>query len=87
MSAIDTWVARQRERAAHLPGAALPWLTPRRADAIARFADLGWPTSRLEAWRHTSLAFLEQQALAAPESAAPAATLATLRAGDRKSVV
>jgi Fe-S cluster assembly protein SufD len=86
MSEIDTWVARQRERAAHLPGAALPWLTRRRADAIARFADLGWPTSRLEAWRHTSLAFLEQQALAAPPSdsypdaAHPAATLAALRA-------
>ena len=58
MSTIDTWVDRHHERAASLPGAALPWLLRRRADAIARFADLGWPTTRLEPWRHTSLSFL-----------------------------
>ncbi|ENO92925.1 FeS assembly protein SufD [Thauera sp. 28] len=81
MSTIDAWVAHQRERACQLPGAALPWLARRRADAIARFADLGWPTSRLEGWRHTSLAFLDQQALAAPAFAPhPAFALATLRA-------
>lgn len=81
MSTIDAWVARQRERASQLPGAALPWLARRRADAIARFADLGWPTSRLEGWRHTSLAFVDQQALAAPAFAPhPAFALATLRA-------
>ncbi|HQZ01554.1 MAG TPA: Fe-S cluster assembly protein SufD [Thauera sp.] len=82
MSTVDTWVARHRERAASLPGAALPWLAKRRSDAIARFAELAWPTNRLEAWRHTSLTFLEQHALSAPESAAhPAATLAALRGG------
>ena len=80
MSTIDTWVARHHERAASLPGAALPWLLRRRADAIARFADLGWPTTRLEPWRHTSLTFLEQHELQAPESAPhPAATLAAVR--------
>ncbi|ENO89944.1 Fe-S cluster assembly protein SufD [Thauera linaloolentis] len=82
MNAIDTWVARHRERAATLPGAAVPWLATRRHDAIERFAALGWPTSRLEAWRHTSLAFLEQHELAAPEAAPhPATTLAALRTG------
>ncbi len=80
MSTIDTWVARHHERAASLPGAALPWLLRRRADAIARFAELGWPTTRLEPWRHTSLSFLEQHELQAPESAPhPAATLAAVR--------
>ncbi len=80
MSTIDTWVDRHHERAASLPGAALPWLLRRRADAIARFADLGWPTTRLEPWRHTSLTFLEQHELQAPESAShPAATLAAVR--------
>lgn len=81
MNTIDTWVARHRERAATLPGAALPWLTGRRHDAIDSFAAAGWPTSRLEAWRHTSLAFLDQHPLAAPEDAPhPATTLAALRA-------
>lgn len=80
MSTIDTWVGRHHERAASLPGAALPWLLRRRADAIARFAELGWPTTRLEPWRHTSLSFLEQHELQAPESAPhPAATLAAVR--------
>ena len=80
MSTIDTWVSHHRERAAGLPGAALPWLVKRREDAIARFADLAWPTTRLEPWRHTSLTFLEQHELKAPESAPhPAATLAALR--------
>lgn len=80
MSTIDTWVVRHHERAASLPGAALPWLLRRRADAIARFAELGWPTTRLEPWRHTSLSFLEQHELQAPESAPhPAATLAAVR--------
>ena len=80
MSTIDIWVARHHERAASLPGAALPWLLRRRADAIARFAELGWPTTRLEPWRHTSLSFLEQHELQAPESAPhPAATLAAVR--------
>ena len=80
MSTIDTWVARHHERAASLPGAALPWLLRRRADAIARFAELGWPTTRLEPWRHTSLSFLEQHELQAPESVPhPAATLAAVR--------
>ncbi len=66
--------------AASLPGAALPWLLRRRADAIARFAELGCPTTRLEPWRHTSLSFLEQHELQAPESAPhPAATLAAVR--------
>ena len=80
MSTIDTWVGLHRERAPELPGAALPWLVKRRTAAIERFADLAWPTTRLEPWRHTSLSFLEQHELKAPESAPhAAATLAELR--------
>lgn len=79
MSAIDFWVARQRDTAASLPGAQLPWLARLRADAIARFADEGWPTTRRENWRHTSLAFMEQQALAVRSTVAPEAVLAQLR--------
>ncbi|WEN42002.1 FeS cluster assembly protein SufD [Thauera sp. GDN1] len=80
MSATDFWLARQRDTAAGLPGAQLPWLARLRADAIARFADEGWPTMRRENWRHTSLAFMEQQALGVREAAAPEAIVADLRA-------
>lgn len=81
MSTAETWTSVFRERAAQLPGAGLDWLADRRERAIERFARLGWPTSRLEAWRHTSLALLDSLALAAPAAALdPAQTLAGLRA-------
>ncbi|AVR88297.1 Fe-S cluster assembly protein SufD [Thauera aromatica] len=80
MSALDFWVARQRDTAAALPGADIPWLARLRTDAIARFADEGWPTTRRENWRHTSLAFMEQQALAVGEAVPPERILAALRA-------
>lgn len=80
MSAIDLWLGRHRDTAADLPGADLPWLARLREDAIDRFADEGWPTTRRENWRHTSLAFMAQQALAVREAAAPEAVVAALRA-------
>ncbi len=33
-----------------------PWLAPRRRSAMARFAEVGFPTTRDEAWRYTNLA-------------------------------
>ena len=80
MSAIDFWLGRHRDTAARLPGADLPWLVRLREDAIDRFADEGWPTTRRENWRHTSLAFMGQQALAVREAAAPETVVAALRA-------
>ena len=80
MSAIDFWLGRHRDSAAALPGADLPWLARLREDAIDRFADEGWPTTRRENWRHTSLAFMGQQALAVREVVAPEAVVAALRA-------
>ena len=80
MSAIDFWLGRHRDTAADLPGADLPWLARLREDAIDRFADEGWPTTRRENWRHTSLAFMGQQALAVREVVAPEAVVAALRA-------
>ena len=80
MSAIDFWLGRHRDSAAALPGADLPWLARLREDAIDRFADEGWPTTRRENWRHTSLAFMGQQALAVSEAVAPGAIVAELRA-------
>ncbi len=81
MSAIDFWLAQQQSAAAHLPGAALPWLASLRARAITRFADEGWPSSRQENWRHTSLAFLDQHTLAAGQAPAAEDVLAASRAG------
>ena len=85
MSAPEFWLAEHHRAAAALPGAALPWLAALRRQAIERFADEGWPTTRQENWRHTSLAFMEQYPLGtgahAPTQAAHA-TLAALRASD-----
>ncbi|MFO1299996.1 MAG: Fe-S cluster assembly protein SufD [Burkholderiaceae bacterium] len=74
MSDIDTWLAAFRTQAATLSGAGLPWLAAIRQRAIERFADEGWPTNRMEGFRHTSLAFLAQQRFAA--AAQPAASAA-----------
>jgi Fe-S cluster assembly protein SufD len=38
-----------------LPGAGLPWLREAREHAIERFAKLGLPTPRTEAWKYTNL--------------------------------
>ena len=80
MSAIDFWLGRHRDLAASLPGAEIPWLARLRETAIDRFADEGWPTMRKENWRHTSLAFMEQQALSVRSPAKPEAVIAELRA-------
>ncbi len=69
MSAAATWHAHFGDRANALPGARMPWLAALRRQAIERFAAEGWPTSRLEGWRHTSLALLESQAFAVADSA------------------
>lgn len=83
MSAIDTWVAHFDSRAANLAGAGMPWLSTLRQQSIDRFAAEGWPTRRLENWRHTSLAFMEQQSFSAPVAPAdPAHTLEQLRGTD-----
>src|SRR5690606_1168320 len=74
MSDIDTWLAAFRTQAATLSGAGLPWLAAIRQRAIERFADEGWPTNRMEGFRHTSLAFLAQQRFVA--AAQPAASAA-----------
>lgn len=54
-SLATTIVERHRTVAPSLPGAALPWLTRRRADALERFAGAGLPTQRQEIWKYTPL--------------------------------
>ena len=85
MSDIDTWLGVFRTRAASLSGAGLPWLAAIRQRAIERFADEGWPTQRMDHWRHTSLAFLGQASFdeaSGGDSAAAQAAVAKLRGED-----
>jgi Fe-S cluster assembly protein SufD len=86
MSAVGFWLGRHRDVAAGLPGANLPWLARLRDEAIDRFADEGWPTTRRENWRHTSLAFMAQQALAVQTAVKPETIVTGLRARYRTAI-
>jgi Fe-S cluster assembly protein SufD len=55
---LDAFRARPREKEKNLP----PWVTARREASLARFAELGFPTRRQEAWRFTNLAALQRAA-------------------------
>lgn len=49
-------------RAEHtLPGEGLPWLKRMRADAMARFTEEGFPTTKDEAWKYTNVAEIEKR--------------------------
>jgi Fe-S cluster assembly protein SufD len=49
---LDAFVSRRKD----LTGGELAWTAPFREQAIARFAERGFPTTRDEAWRYTSVA-------------------------------
>jgi Fe-S cluster assembly protein SufD len=55
-AAMERYVAAHRAFAANGGGAAPEWLRELRAGGIARFAELGFPTTKLEEWRFTSVA-------------------------------
>ena len=64
MSVTSVFNAREhylsvfREQSALLVGANLPWLKNARVRAIEQFAELGFPTTKHENWKYTSLASL-----------------------------
>lgn len=60
MTTLPTWVNPFFEQASHQAGANATWLTELRQQGLARFATEGWPTNRIEAWRHTSLAAMSK---------------------------
>lgn len=60
-SHAETWMHEFRAQAPDFMGAGIPWLDASRERAIDQFCTAGWPTSRQEGWRHTSLALLQQQ--------------------------
>jgi Fe-S cluster assembly protein SufD len=68
----DRWREAFRELAPGLPFAGNSWLDALRRRAIARFAGAGWPSNRLENWRHTSLLFLNDEQLSPTSSGEPA---------------
>jgi len=53
---VETFEAHR----AALPGAGLDWLASLRETGIARFAERGLPSPRLEAWKYTNLSAIEK---------------------------
>lgn len=76
---LQSW--SQRAQSARLPGSKLPWLAQARSQALERFMSEGWPTTRHPDWRHTSLAFLQQQVFDGLPSASTTFELESLRQG------
>jgi len=69
---INRYVADFRAFAANGAGGAPSWLKEIREGAIARFAQLGFPTTKQEAWRFTSVApIAETRFVRAPGSEVP----------------
>lgn len=76
-AATDRYLAAHRAFVANGGGAAPSWLRGLRAGGIARFAELGFPTTKLEEWRFTSVAPLVETPftfLCGPASANPSAS-------------
>ncbi|HUG58063.1 MAG TPA: Fe-S cluster assembly protein SufD [Candidimonas sp.] len=82
MSTAQTWVADFTAREQGLAGANVPWLAAMRKRAIERFADEGWPSTKQESWRHTSLAVLEQQSFLPAAKVSAAALAQEVRQGE-----
>src|SRR5437870_405537 len=62
------------EMADRLPGAGLMWVDRLRKNAIQRFLDLGFPTTKLENWKYTNVAPIRRLTLL-PSSRLPAAPI------------
>ena len=58
--ARDRFLDQHRELSGALAGARLDWLQRLRASGRERFAELGFPGRKVEAWKYTSLAALEK---------------------------
>ena len=71
MSVIDGYVADFKTFAGNGASAAPPWLKQIREGAIARFAELGFPTTKQEEWRFTSVAPIVEMPFTHPASRTP----------------
>ena len=59
--AIDHYRSEFAAVADRLAGSRVPWLARTRRDAMAQFADLGFPTARHENWKYTRLTPVEKR--------------------------
>ena len=53
--AVEHYQAQFGALAGTLAGAGVPWLDAQRQGAIARFAETGFPTPKIEDWKYTNL--------------------------------
>jgi Fe-S cluster assembly protein SufD len=77
MSQLAQWISDGVARSVARPE--VPWLHSLRSAALDRFVAEGWPSTRQEAWRHTSLAVLEQHAFTEGSRQGLEAAVARLR--------
>jgi len=80
---LQTWFDRAQAQGPSLPGARAPWLAKARQRSLDRFMAEGWPTTRNKDWRHTSLAFLQQQKFDGSRGAPSGFDLEALRQGQQ----
>ncbi|HEY4542333.1 MAG TPA: Fe-S cluster assembly protein SufD [Noviherbaspirillum sp.] len=84
-SAREHYLADYARVAHALPGAHLPWLASARRNALAGFAERGFPTRRDEDWKYTSTQGFERHAFSAAGNDLPnpelALAIARRRAG------
>lgn len=55
------YTAEYQSIASALPGHSLPWLQALRAEALAQFAEQGFPSPREEEWRYTNVSGIEKK--------------------------
>jgi len=65
---------------ATLPGASVPWVRALRAQGLARFAEAGFPSTRLEDWKYTNVSAVAGRLFAPSTDAAPRVEAAALQA-------
>ena len=75
---LETWLENFTEFTKTAAGQKLPWLRQLREDAFARFCETGFPTTRDEDWRFTSVAAIARTAFR-PASPAKLTDLASWR--------
>ncbi|HET8596273.1 MAG TPA: Fe-S cluster assembly protein SufD [Castellaniella sp.] len=79
---LQAWADTFGRRAGSLAGARMPWLADLRRQALDRFLSEGWPTTRIEAWRHTSLSPLAAATFADGGAQPVAELVAALKSGE-----
>jgi Fe-S cluster assembly protein SufD len=78
VSVTDRYVADFKAFAGNGAAGAPPWLKQIREGAIARFAELGFPTTKQEEWRFTSVAPIVETRFSHPASRIPRPGLAEI---------